>query len=204
MVRGNWAKNFFHRENSFFWNVCSYRPLRSLRKNLSICTLIVNINCVPIQYVPWHFSCSIKRENSSQDFFFAGKAAFFSKICFSNNLLGPNKSFYRFHSVCHISLWTLKICPLRFFTSNKRRKMGQKLLSSWKQLFLKCLFLSTPQVPKKLSGHLHSFCQHSLCTHTICSMTSFMFDKTRKHRPETLLHWKDCLCFRNFVFSTTI
>ena len=126
MVRGIWAKNFFHRENSFFWNVCSYRPLRSLRKNLSICTLIVNINCVPIQYVPWHFSWSIKRENLTQNFFFAGNAAFFFKILFSNNLLGPNKSFYRVHSVCHISMWTLKICPLRFFTSNNRRKSWPK------------------------------------------------------------------------------
>ena len=74
-----------------FWNVCFYRPLGRQRNYLIICKININIPCVPKQFVPWHSSCSIKREKISQNFFFAGKAAFFSKHCFSNNLLGPEK-----------------------------------------------------------------------------------------------------------------
>ena len=76
------AKNFCHRENSCFWNVCFYRPLRSQRNYLIICKINVRIPCVPKQYVPWHSSCSIKREKLSQNFFFAWKAAFFFKALF--------------------------------------------------------------------------------------------------------------------------
>ena len=51
--------------------------------------------------------------------------------------------FYKFFSNCHKSLWTIIKCFLSFVTLSNTRKKGQKFLSSWKRLFLKCLFLST-------------------------------------------------------------
>ena len=118
-----------------FWNVCFYRPLGRQRNYLIICKININIPCVPKQYVPWHSSCSIKREKISQIFIFAGNAAFFSKHCFSNNLLGPKKGFYRIHSFCQISLWTLINCSLRFLTSGIRRKNGPNFSLPWQVAF---------------------------------------------------------------------
>ena len=76
------AKNFFHCENSSFLK-CSFSigPLGP-KERISSFAQNVNIPCVPIQYVPWLFSCSIKREKLSQNLFFAGKAAFFQNFAF--------------------------------------------------------------------------------------------------------------------------
>ena len=41
--RGNLSKNFFHRENSYFWNVCLYRPPRCQLNVHIICTVNVRI-----------------------------------------------------------------------------------------------------------------------------------------------------------------
>ena len=61
-----------------------------------------------------------------------------------------------------------------------RGKMSQKLLSSWKLHFLKCLSLSTYWIPKKWPNHLHTICQKTLLTLIKCSLALFMFDNTGK------------------------
>ena len=71
---------------------------------------------------------------------------FFKILCFQQVVrswkkapIGSTKSFkLACGPLCYIS-WALA-------QSIIRRKLGQKLLSSWKSYFLKCLFLSTPEV----------------------------------------------------------
>ena len=77
--------------------------------------------CSPI------FSCSIVGEKLGHKIFFIGKLAFFfSKLCVFINLLGHRKNWsYYFHSNCHITLWTLINCSVRFLILDKTRKNGQ-------------------------------------------------------------------------------
>ena len=58
--------------------------------------------------------------------------------------------------------------------------MSQKVLSSWKLHFLKCLSPSTDWIPKKRPNHLHTICQKTLLTHIKCSLALFLFDNTGK------------------------
>ena len=61
---------------------------------------------------------------------------FFSKHCFSNNLLGSQKGFYRFTRICRISLWTLIKRWVTFVMFDKTRKIRPKAISDYKD----CLF----------------------------------------------------------------
>ena len=42
------AKNFCHCWNSFYWIVCFYRPFRSQRNVLIICTMVIKTPCRPL------------------------------------------------------------------------------------------------------------------------------------------------------------
>ena len=97
----------------------------------------------------------------------------------------------------------LKVVPWCFSYSIIRGKIGQKLLSSQRKLFLQMFVSINLLGSKKCYYHLHNQCQNTLRTLINCSLSIFMFDETRKKRPKSFLHWKGCLVSHNFVFSTT-
>ena len=74
----------------------------------------------------------------------------FSQLCVLNNLLGPKKRSFIFQSKCQTSLWTLIKCSLMFVTLDDTRKRGQKLFSTWKQLFFEMFVPVDPSVPKEI------------------------------------------------------
>ena len=132
-TRKNGTKFFVILRTANFCNVCFYRPLRSQRNDLIICTIFVKIHCGPWYLVAWHMSCAIKRWKVGQNFFITGKIAFSSKLSFSNNLIGPKKCSYIFQNRCQNGLRTLINWSLMFVTLDDMRK--NELLSSWRQLF---------------------------------------------------------------------
>ena len=166
------------------------------------CPKIVKKHCGPLLNAPWHFSCSIKREKIDHKLFFTGKNAFIPNIAFSENLLCPKKCSYVFQSICQNSLWTLINWYPMFVTLDDTRK--NNFLSSWKQLFLKCLFLSTLYVPKKRSYHLHNISKKTLWTLIICCLTYVMCDNTRKSRPKFFITVKISFLFKTFFFQQPI
>ena len=147
-----WAKKFVIVKTAFFWNVCFCRPLRSRRNDLVICTIYVKKPRGPQQNFLWHLSCWIKRKKGPKSFHH-WKGCLFSKfLCFQQSLRSWRNAFIKIFSDCQNSLWTLIKLSLRFVTLGKTRKNGPKtLLTSWKPLFLKRLFLSTSYSPKKWS-----------------------------------------------------
>ena len=83
-----------------------------------------------------------------------------------------------------------------------RRKMGQNLSSSWKQLFHE-MFLSIDLLgPKEMILSVAQKKQNSLWTLINCSLTFVTFEKAKENGPKFFHHWKDCLFFQKFVFST--
>ena len=189
-MRKNRPKTSVIAKKAIFWNVCFYQPLGSQRNVIIICTINVKTPCGLFFCVPRHFSCSIKREKIGQNLFFAGKAAFFFlKHCFSNNLLGPKKGFYRFHRVCQISLWTLLKRWVTFFMFDKTRKNRPKAISHYKD----CLFSPKLRVfnnllgPKKWTHKFKSTCQNLFVTVLYCSLRFFTCDITRKDWPKTFV-----------------
>ena len=100
-------------------------------------TLWTLISCC-VTYVMWD-----NTRKSGPNFFITGKNAFFFKTFYFQQPIRSWKTSYKFQSNCQNSLWTLIICSLMFVTSDGTRKNGPKNLSTWKPLFLKCLFLLT-------------------------------------------------------------
>ena len=97
----------------------------------------------------------------------------------------------------------LYFVPSCFSYSIIQAKIGQKLLSSRRKLFFE-MFVSVDQLgPNKCSYQSNNQRQNTLWTLINCSLSLFKFDKTRKKRPTSFLHWKGCLVFDTFVFSTT-
>ena len=84
-----------------------------------------------------------------------------------------------------------------------RGKMSQKLLSSWKVHFLKCLSLSTYWLPKKWPNHLHTICQETSLTLIKCSLALFMFDNMGKIGQSLFFTENFAFFSQIFVISTT-
>ena len=134
-----WKKLFF--EMFFF-----YRPLRSQRSDLIICTIFVKIPCGPLQVIHWHLSSSIKGEKLGLNLCFIGKIAFCSKNCVFNNLLCLKSWSYYFHNNCQSISWTLMICFLTFLMFDKKKKNRPKSFLHWKV----CRFFNNLLGPKVL------------------------------------------------------
>ena len=85
---------------------------------------------------------------------------------------------------------------------NTRRKRPKSFLH-WKYcLFLqKFIFSATSSVLKKWSYNFNINCQVTLWTLISCSLMFVMFYFTRRKRPKSFLHWKDCLFLQNFFFQ---
>ena len=116
----------------FFKNFCFQQPLRCYRNNLVTSKKFVRDFCGPLQIVAWGSSHSIMRERIGQNLFFAGRLPYFSENCVYNNLLGPKKRSYNFHSNCQNTLWTLADRSLRFITLDNARKNRSKSFLRWK------------------------------------------------------------------------
>ena len=109
---------------------------------------------------------------------------------------------YMFQSICQNSLWTLINWSLMFVTLDDTRK--NDLSSSWQQLFLKCLFLLTSQVPKFFLSVVHFLSEYFFGTLMSCCLTYVMCNITRESRPNLFHHWNDCLFFKTFHFQQPI
>ena len=81
--------------------------------------------------------------------------------------------------------------------------MSQKLLSSWKLHFLKCLSVSTYWFPNKWPNHLHTICQQTLLTLIKCSLALFMSDNTGKKGQNLFFIGNFAFFSQIFVISTT-
>ena len=90
-TRKSRPKTFVVPETANFWNVFFYRPLRSQRNDLIICTIIVKKPCGPLWIVPWGLLHSIIREKPGQNLLSPERLPFSSKICVFNNLLGSKE-----------------------------------------------------------------------------------------------------------------
>ena len=167
-----------------------------------ICTKFVK---KPFGYwwvVAWHISCARIREKVGQEILVTGKVAFFFKTFHFQHPIRIWKSPYKFQSKCQNSLWTLIKWSLMFVTLDDTRK--NEFFSSWKQLFLNCLFLSTSWVPKKWSYHLHNICQNTLWTLINCCLTYVMCNITRKSGPKFFYHWKECFFSKLSIFNSLL
>ena len=93
------------------------------------------------------------RENRPKLFVHCKDCIFFPKVCVLNNLAGPEKWSYNFHSTCQKTLWTIINCPVRFVTLDITSKNGPKVFPHWKNclFFQKVVFSTTSQVLKKRS-----------------------------------------------------
>ena len=92
-----------------------------------------------------------------------------------------------------------------FSHSIMRDKIGQTLffIGEIAFFFRKFLFSITSWVLKRWSYSSHSNSQITSWNVISCSLTFVMSDIARKNRPKSFFHWKDCLFFLKFVFSTT-
>ena len=100
-----------------------------------------------------------------------------------------------------IACGSLYIAPRCLWHSMIRRKMGQKVCHRENSFFLKCLFLTISQVPKKWSCHLQNICQKTSRTPTKFSLTFVMLDKT-KEGAKIFSSLERLPFFQIFVFST--
>ena len=91
------------------------------------------------------------RKNWPKSFLDWKVCIFSQKFVFSTTSKFLKKWSYNFHSKCQNTVWTLTNCSLRFLRfDNTRKKKRQKLLSSWKQLFLELFVPIDLLGPKKL------------------------------------------------------
>ena len=189
-------------KTAVFWNVCFYRPLRSQRNHLIICTIIVNMACVPIQYVQWHFSCSIKREKTGQKLFFTGKIAFvFKTLCFQQPFMSKK------HALISSRVNVKKICgPVKTVTwcfshSIIRGRIGQRHLSPWKKLFFeKFVSIDLLGAKEMFLSFEQSWSKHLLGPFRLFHELS-MFDITKK-MAKIFSSLERLPCFEKVVFST--
>ena len=124
-TRENGTKSFVIVKTSVFWNVSSYRPVRSQRNGLVSCTITVKKPC-GLLYLFSGICHARKYEKSGQKFFFHWKGCLLSKPCAFNNLLGSKKSFFNFQKSCQKTFWSLKVCSLRFAIPDNTRKNEPK------------------------------------------------------------------------------
>ena len=118
-----------------FWNVCFYRPLRFQRNVHIICTKIVKVHCGPLSFVAWHLWCSIIREKLGQNVFFRWKICLiFKTFCFQQPLMVLNNAPLGFRVTAKKTCRSLYIVSRCLWHSMARENLGQKHLSSWKQL----------------------------------------------------------------------
>ena len=68
--------------------------------------------------------------------------------------------------------------------------------------FQKFVFSTTSQVLKNWSYHKHNNGEKTLRTFTNCLLGFVTCDNTRKKSPKFFIHWRKCLYFQKFVFST--
>ena len=92
------------------------------------------------------------------------------------------------------------VCLVRYY-----EKFQAELFFSLEILpfFQKFVFSTTSWLLKKGSYTFHSICQNTLCTPINCPRRFVALDGARKKRPKSFIHWKVCLFFQKFVFSTT-
>ena len=130
---------------------------------------------------------------------------FFSKICVFNNLLGPKKCSYKYHSFCQNTLGTFTNGSLRLVILDTTRKKQTKIFFSLESLyfFSKISVLNNLLGPKKCSYRFRSNCQNTFWTLTNCPLGFVTLDNTRTNRPLYFFHWKGCLFFQKYVFSTS-
>ena len=130
---------FHHLDNSFFWNVCFYWPLRSQNFFLSVVHFLSEyffgtlMSCC-LTYV----MCNITRESRPNLFHHWNDCLFFKTFHFQQPIR-TWKSPYKFPSNCQKSLWTPIKWFLMFVTLDDTRK--NDVWSSWKQLFFE-MFVS--------------------------------------------------------------
>ena len=140
------------------------------------------------------------RKNRLKSFLRWKSCIFFSKRCFSNNLLGPKKGFYRFHRICRINLWTLIKRSVTFVMFDKTRKNRPKAISHYKD----CLFSPKLRVFNNLLGlkkppsQVQEYLSILFVTVLFCSLRFLTCDITRKDGPKTFVFVKTAV-FEMFV-----
>ena len=143
------------------------------------------------------------RKKRGQNILFHWKdCLFFENLCFQQPLRTWRNALVSSAVIVKLACWPSQIVSWGLSQSMMRGKMGQKPLSSWKQLFWK-YFFSTDFLGTK--ERILSFAQYlsqiTSCALTSCSLTFVMFNKMGKTRPNSFLHWKDCLFFKNLCFQ---
>ena len=105
---------------------------------------------------------------------------FFKILCFQQVLRSWKKA--PIGSTKSVKLTCGPLCYISWALAQSiiRRKLGQKLLSSWKSYFLKCLFLSTREVLKNWSYYFHSNCQKTFWTLIKFFLRFLILDNTGK------------------------
>ena len=130
------GQKFFSVERlPFFRKFVFLTSFRCYRNDLVTSKKNVKDFCRPLQIVQWGSSHSIMRERIGQNLFSAGRLPYFSENCVYNNLLGPKKWSYNFHSTCENTSWTIISCLLRYFTIDNARKRRPKSFLHWKVCF---------------------------------------------------------------------
>ena len=148
-------KHSSSRKRLFFETFVSIDLLGPPRNVLINCSINVKIHCGPLYFVSWHFSCSIVQKKWPKCFFQWKVCLFFKTFCLQQPLRSLKKCSHKFNSNCQNSMWILLNCSPMFVTLEYLKKVGQKNCHRGNNYFLKCLILSTSQVPMKRSYHLH-------------------------------------------------
>ena len=142
--------------------------------------------------------CAIVREKRTKNFCALEWMPFFMKIlcfqqphrCYRNDLITSTV-------LDKIQFGTLQSVRWRLSHSIILGKMGQKLLSSWKQLFFEMFVYIDFLVLKNWTYHFHSNCQKTFWTLISRSLRSVVLDTTRITRPNLFL-------LKNFFFLNNL
>ena len=142
-------------------------------------TLWTLINCC-LTYV----MCDNTRKSRQKVFHHWKDCFFFKTFVFQQPFRSQKKALIGSRVIVRIAYGPLYFVPWCLSHSAVREKTGQKLLSSWKQLFLRNVRFYWPLRCKKIDFIIcKKICQNTLWTLPNCSLTFVMSDNKKKKRP---------------------
>ena len=136
-------------------------------------------------------------------FFFTSRIAFFSEICFCNDLLRIRITEKILKTQQKTSKWIVEpknLLPQVFCHARYIERKLSHFFHLEKSIFLK-ICLSTSYVIKKVFYHVHNKCQRTLWTLISCSLSFVILDKTRMLRPTNFIYLETRFFYQKFVLS---
>ena len=121
----------------------------------------------------------------------------FFNLCFQQPLRCYRNDLATSTVIVRIPCWASKTVPWALSHSIMGEKIGQNLFFTGKFAFFskKIVLSTTSLVLQKRSCNFHSNCQNTLSILINCPLRFVTFDNSRKDRPKSFLHWKECIFF---------